>query len=87
MARAQAEASGATLVIATHDARLQPFFQHRLELPGPSMSLFGLSLAYIRARALNAALDLALLALGVAMIVLLLFSAQLCSTCVATRPR
>jgi putative ABC transport system ATP-binding protein len=31
--RAQAEASGATLVIATHDARLQPFFQHRLELP------------------------------------------------------
>jgi putative ABC transport system ATP-binding protein len=34
--RAQAEASGATLVIATHDARLQPFFQHRLELPaGP----------------------------------------------------
>jgi putative ABC transport system ATP-binding protein len=34
--RTQAEASGATLVIATHDARLQPFFQHRLELPaGP----------------------------------------------------
>jgi putative ABC transport system ATP-binding protein len=34
--RAQAEASGATLVIATHDARLKPFFQHRLELPvGP----------------------------------------------------
>jgi putative ABC transport system ATP-binding protein len=32
--RAQAEASGATLVIATHDARLQRFFQHRLELPG-----------------------------------------------------
>jgi putative ABC transport system ATP-binding protein len=31
--RAQAEASGATLMIATHDARLQPFFQHRLELP------------------------------------------------------
>jgi putative ABC transport system ATP-binding protein len=31
--RAQAEASGATLVIATHDARLQPSFQHRLELP------------------------------------------------------
>ena len=31
--RAQAEASGATLVIATHDARLQPFFRHRLELP------------------------------------------------------
>jgi putative ABC transport system permease protein len=42
------------------------------------MSLLGLSLAYIRARALNAALNLALLALGVAMIVLLLlFSAQL----------
>jgi putative ABC transport system permease protein len=42
------------------------------------MSLFGLSLAYIRARALNAALNLALLALGVAMIVLLLlFSVQL----------
>jgi putative ABC transport system permease protein len=42
------------------------------------MSLFGLSLAYIRARALNAALNLALLALGVGMIVLLLlFSAQL----------
>jgi putative ABC transport system permease protein len=42
------------------------------------MSLFDLSLAYIRARALNAALNLALLALGVAMIVLLLlFSAQL----------
>jgi putative ABC transport system ATP-binding protein len=31
--RAQAAASGATLMIATHDARLQPFFQHRLELP------------------------------------------------------
>jgi putative ABC transport system permease protein len=42
------------------------------------MSLFGLSLAYIRARALNAALNLVLLALGVGMIVLLLlFSAQL----------
>jgi putative ABC transport system permease protein len=42
------------------------------------VSLFGLSLAYIRARALNAGLNLALLALGVAMIVLLLlFSAQL----------
>jgi putative ABC transport system permease protein len=42
------------------------------------MSLFGLSLAYIRARALNAGLNLALLALGVGMIVLLLlFSAQL----------
>ena len=42
------------------------------------MSLLGLSLAYIRARALNAALNLMLLALGVAMIVLLLlFSAQL----------
>ena len=42
------------------------------------MSLFGLSLAYIRARALNAALILVLLALGVGMIVLLLlFSAQL----------
>jgi putative ABC transport system ATP-binding protein len=34
--RAQAEGSGATLVVATHDARLQPFFQHRLELPAPS---------------------------------------------------
>jgi putative ABC transport system ATP-binding protein len=33
--RAQAEASGATLVIATHDARLKPFFRHRLELPAP----------------------------------------------------
>ena len=45
---------------------------------GPTMSLFGLSLAYIRARALNAALNLVLLALGVGMIVLLLlFSAQL----------
>jgi putative ABC transport system permease protein len=42
------------------------------------MSLFGLSLAYIRARALNAALNLLLLALGVGTIVLLLlFSAQL----------
>jgi putative ABC transport system permease protein len=42
------------------------------------MSLFGLSLAYIRARALNAALNLVLLALGVGMIVLLLLlSAQL----------
>jgi putative ABC transport system ATP-binding protein len=28
----QAEASGATLVIATHDARLKPHFRHRLEL-------------------------------------------------------
>ena len=36
------------------------------------MSLLGLSLAYIRARALNAGLNLALLALGVATIVLLL---------------
>jgi putative ABC transport system ATP-binding protein len=34
--RAQAEASGATLVIATHDARLKRFFHNRLELPvGP----------------------------------------------------
>jgi putative ABC transport system permease protein len=42
------------------------------------MSLLALSLAYIRARALNAALILVLLALGVGMIVLLLlFSAQL----------
>jgi putative ABC transport system permease protein len=42
------------------------------------MSLLGLSLAYIRARAQNAALNLALLALGVGTIVLLLlFSAQL----------
>ena len=40
------------------------------------MSLLGLSLAYIRARALNAALNLVLLALGVGTIVLLLlFSA------------
>jgi putative ABC transport system ATP-binding protein len=31
--RDQAAASGATLVVATHDARLQPFFRHRLELP------------------------------------------------------
>jgi putative ABC transport system ATP-binding protein len=31
--RAQSEASGATLVIATHDARLKPHFGHRLELP------------------------------------------------------
>lgn len=42
------------------------------------MSLLGLSLAYIRARALNAALNLLLLALGVGTIVLLLlFSTQL----------
>ena len=42
------------------------------------MSLLGLSLAYIRARALNAALNLLLLALGAGTIVLLLlFSAQL----------
>ena len=42
------------------------------------MSLLALSLAYIRARALNAALNLILLALGVGTIVLLLlFSAQL----------
>jgi putative ABC transport system ATP-binding protein len=34
--RAQAEASGATLLIATHDARLKPLFQHRLELPARS---------------------------------------------------
>jgi putative ABC transport system ATP-binding protein len=31
--RAQADASGATLLIATHDARLKPHFPHRLELP------------------------------------------------------
>jgi putative ABC transport system ATP-binding protein len=31
--RTQAEISGATLVVATHDARLKPFFGHRLELP------------------------------------------------------
>ena len=31
--RAQAEAARATLVIATHDGRLKPFFRHRLELP------------------------------------------------------
>lgn len=42
------------------------------------MSLLALSLAYIRARALNAALNLLLLALGVATVVLLLlFGAQL----------
>jgi putative ABC transport system permease protein len=42
------------------------------------MSLFGLSLAYIRARALNAALNLLLLALGIGTIVLLiLFGAKL----------
>jgi putative ABC transport system permease protein len=42
------------------------------------MSLFGLSLAYLRARALNAALNLLLLALGIGTIVLLiLFSAKL----------
>ena len=29
----QADASGATLVIATHDARLAPHFAQRLELP------------------------------------------------------
>ena len=29
----QAEASGATLLIATHDGRLKPHFSHRLELP------------------------------------------------------
>ena len=33
MLRAQAEASGATLLIATHDARLKTHFGHRLELP------------------------------------------------------
>ena len=76
--RAQAEASGATLVIATHDARLKAHLRTSSRAAGPAMSLFGLSLAYIRARALNAALNLALLALGVGMIVLLLlFSAQL----------
>ena len=31
--RTQAEGSGATLVIATHDGRLKPHFRHRLELP------------------------------------------------------
>ena len=42
------------------------------------MSLLGLSLAYIRARSLNAALNLVLLGLGIGTIVLLiLFSAQL----------
>jgi putative ABC transport system ATP-binding protein len=30
--RRQAEASGATLVVATHDHRLAPHFAHRLEL-------------------------------------------------------
>ena len=34
--RAQAEASGATLLIATHDARLKAHFPHRLELPARS---------------------------------------------------
>jgi putative ABC transport system ATP-binding protein len=33
--RAQAEASGATLLIATHDARLKAHFANRLELRGP----------------------------------------------------
>jgi putative ABC transport system ATP-binding protein len=33
--RTQAEAFGATLVIATHDARLKPLFHNRLELPPP----------------------------------------------------
>jgi putative ABC transport system ATP-binding protein len=31
--RAQAEAFGGTLLIATHDARLKAHFTHRLELP------------------------------------------------------
>jgi putative ABC transport system ATP-binding protein len=31
--RRQAQASGATLVVATHDHRLAPHFAHRLELP------------------------------------------------------
>jgi putative ABC transport system ATP-binding protein len=31
--RTQAKASGATLVIATHDARLKHHFEHRLDLP------------------------------------------------------
>jgi putative ABC transport system ATP-binding protein len=31
----QAQASGATLVVATHDHRLQPDFEHRLELAAP----------------------------------------------------
>jgi putative ABC transport system ATP-binding protein len=31
--RTQAEASGATLLIATHDARLKAHFTHHLELP------------------------------------------------------
>jgi putative ABC transport system ATP-binding protein len=34
--RTQAEASGATLVIATHDARVKNQFRHRLELPAPA---------------------------------------------------
>jgi putative ABC transport system ATP-binding protein len=34
--RAQAEASGATLLIASHDARLIPQFRHRLELRAAS---------------------------------------------------
>jgi putative ABC transport system ATP-binding protein len=33
--RTQAEGFGATLVIATHDARLKPLFHNRLELPPP----------------------------------------------------
>lgn len=33
--KAQAEASGATLVIATHDARLKPHFTQQLELGSP----------------------------------------------------
>src|ERR1700693_5461742 len=42
------------------------------------MNLFGLSLAYLRARALNAALNVLLLGLGVGtIVVLLLFSHQL----------
>ena len=42
------------------------------------MSLFALSLAYIRARSLNATLNLLLLALGIGTIVLLiLFKARL----------
>ncbi len=70
---AQAAECGATLVVATHDARVKPRFERRWS---SAMNLPGISLAYLRAKPLSTALNLLLLALGIATITVLMLATQ-----------
>ncbi len=65
----QAARHGATLVVATHDARVKSKFRRAA---GARLNIASLSTSYLRARPLHTALSLILLSLGVATIVLLL---------------